>query len=91
MFVPGKWKVCCDRCGSEFLSDQLRQEWNGLRVCHGPGTNGCWEPRHPQDMLRGRKDDQAPRWARPEPPVVETGALYWNDNRVWVDVQDWLE
>lgn len=24
-----------------------------------------WEPRHPQDLLRGRRDDQAVPWTRP--------------------------
>jgi len=62
----GKWKVCCDRCGFEFLNTELRTEWNGLRTCRD-----CWEPRHPQDKLRGRKDKQAPPWTRPEPPEID--------------------
>lgn len=37
-------------------------------VCDGPGTNYCWEPRHPQDFVRGVKDKQTPPWVRPEPP-----------------------
>ena len=71
VFVPGKWKATCMRCGTEVLNHQIRREWNGLRVCHGPGTNDCWEPRHPLDMLRGRKDDQAPAWTSPEPPDID--------------------
>lgn len=59
------WKVECDRCGGRYMSNQLRLEWNGLRVCHGPGTADCWDPRHPQDTLRGRPDRQAPPWTRP--------------------------
>jgi hypothetical protein len=85
-YVQGAWKAVCDRCGSEVLNTALRREWNGLRTCPD-----CWEPRHPQDYLRGRKDNQAPPWTRPEPPDVETGALYWDDVRSWVDVFEWTE
>lgn len=62
----GKWRAVCDRCGREGLNTELRLEWNGLRTCRD-----CWEPRHPQDKLRGRKDKQAPPWTRPEPPEID--------------------
>ena len=62
----GKWNVVCDRCGFEYKSSALRRGWTGLRVC-GP----CFEPRHPQEMLKGRTDNQAPPWVRPEPPDIE--------------------
>jgi hypothetical protein len=61
MYHIGKWKACCDRCGQNYLNTDLRLEWTGLRTC-----KDCWEPRHPQDFLRGRKDNQAPSWVRPE-------------------------
>lgn len=64
------WKFICDRCGFQFLNSQARKEWTGLMVCHGPGTNDCWEARHPQDFVRGRKDKQTPPWTRPEPADV---------------------
>lgn len=65
------WNVICDRCGFKYKSTQLRQEWTGLRTCHGGGTNGCWEPRHPQEFVRGTADRQTPPWTRPEPPDIE--------------------
>jgi hypothetical protein len=43
-------------------------EWTNFRVCSGPGTNGCWEPKHPQEKVRGKADHQAVPWTRPEPP-----------------------
>lgn len=70
-FVLGKWKAVCDQCGAEYLSDQLSLQWNNLRTCRGPGTHNCWEPRHPQETLRGKRDNQAPAWARPVPPEIE--------------------
>lgn len=59
---PGRWKAVCDRCGFRFHSDQLKLEWDGLRVCQP-----CWEPRHPQDFLKVFPDTIAPPWVRPEP------------------------
>lgn len=68
MFAKGQWNAICDRCGRKFKSGQLRKEWSGVMVCSGPGTSNCWEPRHPQEDVRGRADVQAPRWVRPEAP-----------------------
>jgi hypothetical protein len=61
MFELGQWKACCDRCGLDFKARELRLEWTGLRVC-----DDCWDPRHPQDLLKGKADRQAPPWTRPE-------------------------
>lgn len=69
-FSSGSHNAICDRCGFKYKSHQLVKEWTGLRVCRGGGTNDCWEPRHPQDFVRGRKDQQAPPWTRPDPPEV---------------------
>jgi hypothetical protein len=59
---PGRWKAICDVCGFEFKSDQLRDRWDGLKVCHKD-----WESRHPQDFIRARKETIVPPWTRPEP------------------------
>jgi hypothetical protein len=52
----------CDRCGFKFKTNQLKKEWNGLYTC----TLFCWEPRHPQDLIRSKHDDQRPSISRPE-------------------------
>jgi hypothetical protein len=44
-------------------ASDLRQRWDGLKVC-----NEDWEPRQPQDFVRGVADYQAPPWTRAEPP-----------------------
>jgi len=67
-YKHGQWNAICDRCGFKYKSDQVRKEWNGLRVCSGGGTNNCWEQRQPQDFVKGKVDRQAPPWARPEAP-----------------------
>lgn len=75
-YVKGAWKADCDRCGFTFKNRQLAKEWTGLRVCKGPDTNDCWEPRHPQEKLRGKADRQATPWSRPEQdgPDVSPGS-----------------
>ncbi len=69
-YVKGQWNAICDRCGFEYKSGQIKREWTGLRVCTGGGTNDCFEHRHPQDFVKGKRDRQAPPWVRPEPAEV---------------------
>lgn len=47
--------VECDRCGFDYRVQDVRTEWNGLVVCRS-----CYEPRHPQDFVKGVKDDTSP-------------------------------
>lgn len=58
----GDWQAVCDRCGRNFLASQLLQTWDGLWVCKKD-----WEPRHPQEYLKGRQDSQAVPWVRKPP------------------------
>jgi len=60
-FTKKEWNAVCDRCGFEYKASKLREEWTGLMVC-----KGCWEPRHPQELLQVRGEDQAVPWSRPE-------------------------
>lgn len=39
----------CPRCSGKFRLTQFKREWTGLRVCSGPGTHDCWDPK-PADM-----------------------------------------
>lgn len=68
-FVLGQWNAICDRCSAKRKSGSLRKEWTGLRVCAE-----CWEPRHPQDSLRGKPDYQAVPWARPDSEGTDVSA-----------------
>lgn len=56
----GESNVICDQCGRAFKSNQLKKRWDNAWTC-----NMCWEPRHPQDFVRGIKDNQAPALDRP--------------------------
>lgn len=61
-----RWKAICDRCGFERRNGQLRKEWTGLRVC-----GECFDPRHPQEFVKGKPDRQNPPWVRPEPTPID--------------------
>jgi len=51
-YKPGDWLYVCQRCGFTKYASEIRKEWTGLRVC-----SDCWEPRHPQEYVRGIRDD----------------------------------
>jgi hypothetical protein len=55
----GYWKAgdnnaTCDRCGKPFKASELKRTWDNLYVCARD-----WEPRHPQDYVKGVKDTQS--------------------------------
>lgn len=47
-------------------------------TCSGSGTNQCWEPRHPQDFLRARKENNTLPWTRPEQTDVSAYSITYN-------------
>ncbi len=61
LYVPGDHYLICDECGFKVRASETRKRWDGLRVC-----TKDWEPRHPQDFVKGRKDRQTVPNARPE-------------------------
>lgn len=65
-FKKGDWNALCDRCRFKFKASELKDEYTGYKVC-----KKCWEPRHPQERIRARPDNQSVPWTRPE-PVTDT-------------------
>lgn len=61
-YAHGDWNGICDICGSKFKFSQLHKTWNNLFVCARD-----LEPRQPQDLIRGRPDNQSVPAASPEP------------------------
>lgn len=59
-FKLGSWNAICDVCGFQYKADKLRKNWKGLYVCRED-----WEPRHPQDYLKARKETVGVPWSRP--------------------------
>lgn len=62
-FRLGYYKAECAICGFEFYNDELQKNWKGQYV-----DKRCFEPRHPQDFVRGKPDPQALPWTQPASP-----------------------
>lgn len=60
-YKPGDYNVECDLCGRKRKASECRLTWQNFFVC----ADTCWEPRHPQDFVKGRIDDQTVPIARP--------------------------
>jgi hypothetical protein len=74
---PGDWLYQCQRCGFTHYASQIKLEWTGLRVC-----STCWEPRHPQEFVRGVRDDMTVPFANPpadSPHFLETNEVTRDD------------
>ena len=73
MYIPGDYKMICDRCGSTFRKSEMAEEWTGLWVC----TQYCWTERHPQDFVTSIPDDPSVPVSRPDviQSVAETELL----------------
>jgi hypothetical protein len=67
-FKDGDWNGICDYCGFKFKFSKLKKTWDGYYACRK-----CWEPRQPQDFVRGVLDDQSVPDSRPDqdPTFVE--------------------
>lgn len=65
-FRKGDFNRICDRCGFKKKASETKKEWTGLIVC----IEGCWEPRHPQEFVKGRRDRQ--RVPNPRPDSTPT-------------------
>jgi hypothetical protein len=67
-YVPGDYYRIDDRTGFKVRAARTRKEWNGLIV-----RTRSWEPRQPQDLVRGVRDNQTVPEARPRSPDVFIG------------------
>lgn len=64
----GEWLGICQVCGWKKRSSELFKRWDGLIVCAED-----LEPRHPQEFVRPRADQQKVAFTRPETTDVEIG------------------
>ena len=60
-YKSGDWNAECDVCGQKYKASKLKKRWDGLLVC-----SKDWEPRHPQDFVRGVKDTQSTPFTKDE-------------------------
>lgn len=69
-YKPGSFYRVDDRTGFPQRAERTRKEWTGLIV-----DERVWEPRQPQDLVRGVEDDQSVPDARPLAPDVFVGPI----------------
>jgi len=69
----GDWNAVCFRCGSKFKASTMLKNWQGFWTC-----SRCWEPRQPQDFVRGIVDVQTPPWVQPPPQDVFAAVCFPN-------------
>lgn len=59
---PGDWWVVCDVCAKQTRASSIKKRWDGLLVCPDD-----FEMRHPQDLIKVRKEDTSVPFSRVEP------------------------
>lgn len=67
----GDWNAVCFECGRKRKASTLKKHWQGYWVCPEH-----WEPRHPQDFVRGVKDTITPPFQQP-PEDTFVGVCTW--------------
>lgn len=60
-YKSGDWNGICDYCGHKFKFSSLKKTWDGFHTC-----KNCWEPRQPQDFVRGVLDNQSVPITKPD-------------------------
>lgn len=61
---PGDHRVICDHSGFMAWASDCVKTWDGKYVLRR--FVGSETQRHPQELVRGRPDDQRVPWSRPE-------------------------
>lgn len=61
----GDHNAICYVCGFKRKASEMLRRWDGVYVCRED-----WEPRQPQDFVRGPTKETPPAWTQPEPPDV---------------------
>jgi len=67
-FKAGDWNIHCQECWEKYKATQIRKRWDGFWVCYR-----CWEPRHPQDFIRGIPDRQNVPFSTSDPAFIYSG------------------
>jgi hypothetical protein len=76
-YDKGSWNIICDYSGHKIKRSNARYTWNGYLV-----RKDLWEPRQPQDFVRGRRDNMS---APPGETRGEGTDVFLTANEVTVD------
>jgi hypothetical protein len=82
-YKSGEWNAICDVCGFKRKSSELTERWDGMMVCKLSVKPGCFETRHPQELIRPPKGERKLPWTRPESPDT-----YWHTLSGYNDVSN---
>jgi len=66
-YASGQWNYDCQLCGRKRKSGDIRQRWDGLRVC----KDTCWETRQPQDFPGEPYDKISVPFANEDPIIFK--------------------
>lgn len=69
-YVPGDFYRICDMTGFKVRANRTKEMWFGTIR-----RSQSWEPRQPQDFVRGRPDKQSVPDARPRQADVSVGVV----------------
>jgi len=69
-YVGGEFYRICDMTGFKIRAPHTRKQWNNIIV-----REQSWEPRQPQDFVKGVRDEQAAPEPRPRQVNVFLGPL----------------
>ena len=72
----GDYNGLCDVCGFKYKFSQLRLRWDGLYTCKED-----WNPRQPQDFVKGIADPAPPPVTRTDPAILIEGFITKFDGR----------
>lgn len=70
-YIPGSFYRVDDRTGFPTRAERTRKEWQNLIV-----DERVWEPRQPQDLVKGVPDYQSVPEARPLAPAQFVGPIF---------------
>jgi hypothetical protein len=84
-FRNGDFNAICDQCGQPYKASGLMRDGQtrgALRVC-----SICYDPLHPQELMRPIVDPKPIPWSRPESPdiFIQNGS---GDNNRIIDGAD---
>ena len=57
----GDWNAICAVCGWKFKASELKERWDGMRVCRED-----YDQRHPLDFPNSIRPEPVLPWTRPE-------------------------
>ena len=67
-YNSGEWNVICDCCGHKFKASEIKERWDGLRVCPAD-----FEIRQSLDFVKSKTDKISVPWTRPRPVDIFVG------------------